>query len=51
MDAREKLRRWLEEHGCDGLACGGCSCGTDDLMPCGDPRECLPAVKAVRGDV
>ena len=47
MDARERLARWLGEHGCDGLACEECSCPLDDLMPCGEARPECRAARAV----
>lgn len=44
MEAVERIRLWLEEHSCDGLACEGCSCSRDALYECGEVRsECRPA--------
>lgn len=44
MEPVERIREWLEERGCDGLSCEGCSCGLDALYECGEvSRECRPA--------
>lgn len=41
------VKQYLRKNGFDGLACDGCGCGLDDLMPCvGDITgmvECKPA--------
>ena len=48
MDAREILRTWLEEHGCDGMVCAECSCCLDDLVPCGKAHKECVAARAVK---
>lgn len=43
---RSILADWLRANGYDGLITdgGGCGCGVDDLMPCGEPApSCRPA--------
>lgn len=47
MGALEEYREWLEEHGCDGLTCGCCSCDLEHLCECGQlPEECVPGKRA-----
>lgn len=44
MNVREIVIAHLKSGGFDGLACDGCGCGIDDLIPCGgDAMECKPA--------
>jgi len=46
-DVREIVKRWLQEHGYDGLTnlCD-CGCELDDLMPCSnDVSGCVPGHK------
>jgi hypothetical protein len=38
LELRDIVRKYLKDHGLDGLGCEDCSCGIDDLMPCGEPR-------------
>lgn len=50
VSALEQCKRWLEDHGCDGLACDGCHCMLDNLCECGAlPEECKPAVEVTFG--
>lgn len=44
MTVREIVVAHLKAGGFDGLACDGCGCGLDDLMPCSmDAMECRTA--------
>lgn len=46
MSPREIIATWLRSNGYDGLACDGCGCGLDDMMPCDAlDNECRPAMK------
>lgn len=46
---KEMISVYLTEHSYDGLyyddGADGCGCGLDDLMPCGDPLNCVAARK------
>lgn len=38
MTIKEIVEKYLKDNGFDGLYCGDeCACGTNDLMPCGEP--------------
>jgi len=53
MNARDIVRKFLADTGCDGLTNGGCGCGVNDLMPCEySAGNCVPAkrVKCNRAD-
>lgn len=53
MTVDEILRRWLEEHGYDGLVADGAECGCEiaDLIPCDSPCDtCQPAYRGVNAD-
>ncbi len=44
----EIIRKYLEDNGFGGLFCADvpCGCGTDDLIPCGEPgTECEAGYK------
>jgi len=50
MTVREIVADWLKAHGYDGLWRDGCSCQSDDLMPCDwlngeDNADCEPGYK------
>jgi len=48
MTVKDIISGYLKDHGYDGLAGEACSCGLEDLMPCGGEENilaCEPAHK------
>lgn len=40
MNIQEIIEKWLVDNSYDGLYSEACGCEVDDLMPCGEPRNC-----------
>lgn len=45
MDVKTIVEQWLRDKKYDGLYSDICGCEVDDLMPCGEPRNCQPGFK------